>query len=184
MSMRRFTTEWSIIGRFFEQLVVDCKELVSLEKTPLVEIVMLPGPNKTDLMPHLHICGRKVPQTATIKFAKEVYGKILKGYGNRARKAHLAGGIDWKALSHAVRVNHEAMELLTTGKVTFPRPEKDLLLQIKKGELEDKAVYHMVEQGLADLTEIHKNSTLRDEPDREWAEEFIYNIYANIVKNS
>jgi hypothetical protein len=31
-------------------------------------------------------------------------------------------GVDWKALSHAVRVGTQALELLKTGHVTFPLP--------------------------------------------------------------
>lgn len=165
-----------------EALVKECQELVSLEKTPLVEVVMVPGPNKVDMMPHLHVCGRKMPFASNVKIAKECYGRILKEYGERATLAHLAGGIDWKALSHAVRVNGEAMELLQTGHITFPRPDKELLLKIKKGQLEDKVVYNMVEEGMVALTEAHEKSPLRETPDKEWAEEFIYQVYSKIVR--
>jgi hypothetical protein len=165
-------------------LVIATEQLVSLEKTPLIEVVMVPGPNKSDLMPHLHVCGRKVPYGSTVKFAKQVFGRILQGYGQRAQKAHLAGGIDWKALSHAVRVNEEALELLKTGKITFPRPEAELLTQIKLGKLPYEQVAEKIEQGLADLTEAHTTSTLRDEPDREWADQLVYEIYAKTVKDS
>jgi hypothetical protein len=168
----------------FEALVGESDALVSLEKHKLIEIIMIPGPNKVDLMPHLHICGRKVPFMANVKFAKEVYGKVLDGYGNRARKAHLEGGIDWKALSHAVRVNEEAKELLTTGVITFPRPERELLLKIKNGEMESEEVFGIIEQGVADLDEIHQKCTFRDEPDREWVDNFIYQVYSSIVKET
>lgn len=165
-------------------LVKECEELISLEKTALVEVVQIPGPNKVDLMPHLHVCGRKVPFMATVKFAKEVYGRILEGYGNRAHKAHLAGGVDWKALSHAVRVNGEALELLRTGFVTFPRPDRELLLQIKKGLMPYEQVAEKIEQGLADLYEAHEISTLRDKPDQEWIDDLVYEVYSEVVRNS
>ncbi len=162
-------------------LVAECESLVSLERTPLVEIVQIPGPNKIDLMPHLHVCGRKMAFQATVKTARSCFGKILNEYGARATKAHLAGGIDWKALSHAVRVNYEALELLETGKITFPRPEKDLLVAIKMGQLEDKVVYEMIEEGMVALTAAHAKSPLRETPDREWAEDFIYRVYSQVV---
>jgi hypothetical protein len=166
-----------------DQLVQESKELVSLEKTPLIEVVRIKGPNGTE-EPHLHVCGRKVPFHATVKYARQIFGKILDGYGQRAHKAHLAGGVDWKALSHAVRVNAEALELLQTGKVTFPRPERELLLQIKLGQLPYEKVAEMIEQGLADLTEAHKVSTLRDEPDSKWVKDFVYKTYLKVVKDS
>lgn len=169
-----------------DALVKECQALISLESTPLVEIVMVPGPNKVDLMPHLHVCGRKMPYASTVKIAKECYNRILVEYGDRAHKAHLAGGVDWKALSHAVRVNHEALELLRTGKITFPRPEKELLLKIKlNGQnktMENEEVYSLIEAGMIELTEAHEKSPLREAPDREWAEEFIYQIYSKIVR--
>lgn len=167
-----------------EALVAESTALVSLENTPLVEIVVLPGKGRD--MPHLHVCGRKVAITATVKRAKECYQPILDEYGARAHKAHLAGGVDWKALSHAVRVNHEALELLQTGKITFPRPERELLLKIKtSGEtnfFQKETVYEMIEEGMVGLTQAHEESTLRDEPDRAWAEEFVYQVYSRIVK--
>jgi hypothetical protein len=166
-----------------EALVERSSELISLEKTPLIEIVDIKGPNGS-VEPHLHVCGRKIPFHAKVQFAKQVFGKILEGYGSRARKANLDGGIDWKALSHAVRVNNEALELLNTGKITFPRPEAQLLLDIKLGKIEYEKVAEMIEQGLADLTEAHKTSKLRDEPDKEWAKDFLYSVYLEEIKRT
>ncbi len=168
----------------FDSLVKECESLVSLEKTPLIEIVMLKGPTGIVDQPHLHINGRYIPFHATVKWAKDVVGKMLEGYGNRARKAHLEGGIDWKALSHAVRVNGEAMELLKTNFITFPRPDAPLLTQIKQGKLPYDMVAEMIEQGLADLYVAHDESKLRDAPDQEWADQLVYSVYSEVVKNS
>lgn len=167
-----------------ECLVAEAQELISLEKTPLIEIVMLKGPKGAVDAPHLRVNGRSIPFHANVKYAREVIGKMLEGYGQRAHKAHLAGGVDWKALSHAVRVNGEALELLTTGNITFPRPEKDLLLKIKLGELPYEEVAEMIEQGLAELYVAHEKSTLRNEPDKEWADNLVHEVYSRVVKNS
>ena len=40
----------------------------------------------------------------------------------------------------------------------------------------------LIEQGLADLYIAHEKSTLRNEPDREWADDFVYDTYSRIVK--
>lgn len=171
--------EW--YGAHFANLIDSCNELVSLEKTPLVEIVMLKGPKGLMDAPHLKVNGRAIPFHATVKYAKEIVGKMLEGYGQRAHKAHLAGGVDWKALSHAVRVNSEAMELLKTKEITFPRPDRELLLKIKLGQLPYEQVAEMIEQGLADLYIAHEESPLPDEPDKKWADDLIYETYAEIV---
>jgi len=166
-----------------QNLVKESQELISLEKLPLVEIVMLKGPKGLIDQPHLRVNGRAIPLHATVKYAKDIVGKMLDSYGQRAHKAHLAGGVDWKALSHAVRVNGEAMELLKTGFITFPRPDRELLLEIKLGLMPYEKVAELIEQGLADLYVAHENSTLRDEPDKEWANDLVYEVYSQIVRN-
>lgn len=165
----------------FMDLVNSCNELISLEKTPLVQVVYLKGPKGEMDAPHLSINGRNIPFHATVEYACDIVGKMLDGYGQRARKAHLAGGVDWKALSHAVRVNNEAKELLETGQITFPRPDREILLQIKTGQLPPEQVFEMIEQGLEELYVAKEKSTLREEPNRAWADDFVYQIYTDIV---
>lgn len=167
-----------------QNLVEQSKELVSLEKTPLIEIVMLKGPKGDLNAPHLKVNGRSIPFHAKVKYAQEVVGKMLDSYGGRATKAHLAGGVDWKALSHAVRVNTEAQELLATGSITFPRPDSDLLLKIKTEQMPKEQVFEIIEHGVADLYEAQAKSTLREEPDRAWAEDFLYYVYDQTITNS
>lgn len=166
------------------KLASECENLVSLEKTPLIEVVNIPGPNKIDLMPHLHVCGRKIPFQANIKTAKTVFGKILAGYGERAHKAHLDGGKDWKALSHAIRVNGEAKELLETGFITFPRPDKEYLLKVKLGQVPFEEVSEVIEQGLVDLVNSQEKSVLRNEPNRKWAQDLVAKVYTGVVVDS
>ena len=166
-----------------ESLVNECKEVVSLEKTPLVEFVDLSVSNDTNTIRHLHVNGRKCSYNATVKYAKGIYGKILEEYGQRARKTHLDGGKDWKALSHAIRVGGEALELLTTGNITFPRPDREFLVKVKKGFVPYEQIAEMIEQSLVTLYEAQEKSTLIDKPDREWANDLIYSVYSDIVKS-
>jgi hypothetical protein len=46
----------------------------------------------------------------------------------------------WKHLSMAVRFSSEMIELLETGNLTFPRPEREVLYDIKTGKAETEAV--------------------------------------------
>ena len=164
------------------KLVAESKELVSLEKTPLIEVVEIPAVGKPEMIPHLVVCNRKIGFTSTVKLAKDCFGKILSGYGDRAIKANLAGGKDWKAISHAVRVNSEALELLKTGHITFPRPDRELLLQIKEARMDWDKVAELIEIGVAELHEEQAKSSMRAEPDYDWANDFVYKIYSEIVK--
>lgn len=131
--------------------------------------------------PHLDVCNRKIPFHATVKYAKSVFQKIFDEYGHRALLAEKNEGVDWKALSHAVRVNSQAKELLTTGWITFPRPDRELLVDIKTGKMEYQVVAEIIENGLAELEVLKTKSSLRPEPNQEWINNFVYEIYSEIV---
>lgn len=164
-----------------QQLVAENSAIVSLENAPLIDIVHISCPDGKTL-PHLQVANRKVTFTAKVKYALDVYKGVLDEYGGRAHKAHLAGGKDYKALHHAVRVNGQAKELLLTGHITFPRPDRELLLKIKKQELPYEAIAELIEQGLTDVVEAQKISTLRESSDQEWIDGFVYDVYSGVVK--
>lgn len=146
-----------------------------------VDIVMCPGPNKAEMAPHLEVCNRKYPFHSKVSYVLKNLQKIYDGYGHRARQAEKNEGIDWKALMHAVRVQEEAKELLSTSKITFPRPERELLLKIRKGEMDYKEVATIIENGLEELEEIQKASILPKEPDHDFAETLVMSIHHGII---
>ena len=167
-----------------EILINNNKNLVSLEKTPLIEIIMLPDPDKILNQPHLHVCGRKVHLSKNIQEAYKIFKNILNEYGHRSKMAHLEDGIDWKALSHAVRVNNEAIELLKTGNITMPRPDALLLKKIKTGKLKYEKVSKLIETGLVDLMKAKEESTLNEVPDQDFIDNLLVNVYKDIIKGS
>jgi predicted nucleotidyltransferase len=59
-----------------------------------------------------------------------------KGRGKHGQRPELEAqfGYDSKAASHLIRLMYEGIELMNTGRLTFPRPEKDLLLEIRRGK--------------------------------------------------
>lgn len=156
---------------------------VAIPKNEFTSIVHIPGKESIP-EPHLEVCNRKVPYHATVKYAKQVYQRIFDEYGQRALKAEKNEGVDWKALSHAVRVNAEAVELLKTGNITFPRPERELLLKIKLGQMDYTDVAEIITAGLEELQDAQAVSFLPDKPDQEWAERFIYDVYSSIVREA
>lgn len=161
------------------QLMVD--EFVN-RKVEFVEYVDLLDPQDR-LVKHLQVCGRKFPLTNTVKNVRNALQHIYDEYGQRAKLAETNEGVDWKAVSHSCRVNSEGKELLTTGFITFPRPDYQLILDIKLGKLPYKEVADLIESGLHELEELQKTSYLRKEPDIEWADNFLYDVYSEIVRN-
>ena len=67
----------------------------------------------------------------------DFYNRITKEYetfGQRAIAAEQNNGIDYKALSHAVRALYQLQEFLLTGTIKFPLTNKDIVIKVKKGE--------------------------------------------------
>lgn len=126
---------------------------------------------------YLQVCGCKAGMRQSIKNAIFMYQNLYDKYGERAKLAQQNKGIDWKAVMHAVRVCHEAIELLTTGNITFPRPEADLLLKIRKGELPYSEVDSMIVDLLPQVKEAEGKSVLRPKPDMAWIDDFVYEHY-------
>ena len=132
---------------------------------------------------HLDLCGRKAPLHASIKSAREMAVRLLAEYGDRTRFAEHTGGIDWKALSHAIRVGQEAVELLTTGRLAFPLAGAGHLLDIKLGRLPYEAVAAEVEHLLGVVEKAAAASALPDEPDATAAEALVLRAYRQQVED-
>src|SRR5208337_4527831 len=58
------------------------------------------------------------------------------GQGKRGKRLDLIAefGYDTKAAMHLVRVLNEGIELMQTGRITLPRPEREHLIDIRKGK--------------------------------------------------
>ena len=157
------------------------EEFVKKQDNEFIKITDIKGPNGS-LEPHLEVCNRKVPFHANFKYAKEIFQRIYNNYGARAMLAEKNEGIDWKALMHAVRVAREAEELLLTGNITFPRPEKDLLLKIRKGEMAYKEVEQIIEEGLNNIDIWQAKSILPEKPDYKFVEQLVHEFNLDAIK--
>lgn len=127
------------------------------------------------------VCNRKMPYTASIKNAYEIMRRVVDEYGKRALMAESQQGIDWKALSHAVRVGSQAVELLQTGFVTFPLPNAVHVIEIKQGNLPYHEVATEIEDWLVRVEAAAAASTLPDEPDLAWIDNFVADVYRKEV---
>jgi RNA repair pathway DNA polymerase beta family len=126
-------------------------------------------------------CDRMVGFKNTVKEAASIYRRIHEAYGARARQAESNEGIDWKALSHAVRVGNEALELLLKHEITFPLPNAKHILDIKQGKIPYKDVAEEIEGLLEAVENCAKVSSLRDEADQQFIDELVLEEYARVV---
>ena len=167
------TVNSSIKSQMFLDIVNKHKEFISIHKKD----------NDISGGVYLDVNGVMVPVNASVEYAlEEVYAPRLKDYGARAMQAMQDKGKDLKALYHSVRISHQIVELLTTGTITFPRPEKDLLLRIRNGDFSDKEIKDLVDESFERVIEAEKISTLRPNADKKWANEFMMQAHLNVVK--
>jgi hypothetical protein len=159
------------------------QELVAFATTEHACLVDLPAPDGRTIR-HLEVCGRKMSFTASIKTAREIAQRLVDEYGQRALQAERNEGTDWKALSHAVRVGREAIELFQSGRITFPLKDADHIRRIKTGELPYETVAAEIENLLSEVEVAATQSALPEEPDIALMEDIILRAYqGQMVKN-
>jgi hypothetical protein len=152
-----------------------------LAGTPHMSLASIELPNG-DKIDHWEVCGRKMPFSASIKYARDVMQRLVNEYGSRAIRAERNEGIDWKALSHAVRVGQQALELLRTGQITFPLTNAAEIRAIKLGERSYQQVSEQIEALLEEVEAAAARSLLRDQPDYEWINDFVERVHQSAVE--
>jgi predicted nucleotidyltransferase len=113
--------------------------------------------------------------------------KMVIKYGNKTGRREIVNehGFDVKFASHGFRLASQGSELLRTGHMTFPRPDKENLKLIRQGkkygpdEL-DKCVADL-ELAQKDLTKALEESPLPDKADRDKHNSLLIDVYDNYV---
>ena len=126
----------------------------------------------------LEICGRKLQETTSAEYAFGVTETIHSKYGERAKLAATNEGLDFKALSHAVRAAFQIKSILKDGAITFPLAIADDLRDIKLGKKSYvEEVVPQLEELIEEVEGLLKASDLPEEVDREYWDNFILEAY-------
>lgn len=125
----------------------------------------------------LFVCGKY--HNLNIKmdeFIKRIT-KEYESYGNRAEVAEKNGGIDWKALSHAVRAIFQTQELLETGNIVFPLKRKEEIVRIKTGCYDWQTTENVILSELDKLETIFQKSEFKSKQNELLAKQIILDFY-------
>lgn len=161
-----------VIPIFIEKFVIE-----HTEHTEILYIEQSTGAK----LPHWVVCERKIPYGINLFNAKLILQKVFDNYGHRALQAEQNEGVDFKALSHAVRVGEQAIELLNTGNIIFPRPNWEELLAIKLGKVPYKEIAPRLEELLVEVEAAASYSKLNEEPDKELMDQIVYDYYVDDI---
>lgn len=159
-----------------QKLIKENESLVDNENNPLIAFVICEGPKK-EPVEHLLVSNRKNPLTATFKHLKKGLIETLNKYGHRALMANEHNGADFKALSHAVRVGYEAVELLTDHKMTFPMTQREELLAMKTGKVSFDQIEEKINFLLNEITRLSATTTLPEGIDEAFWNNFVEDLY-------
>jgi len=131
------------------------------------------------------ICQRKFDFKNKVGYCIENMQKIYDGYGHRAKLAESNDGVDWKAVSHALRAGYQARSIYKDGGFAYPLAETSFIMDVKLGKVDYKdGVQPAIEELVAEVTALAEASTLPATCDREYWDEWIYQKHLQIVSNT
>jgi len=146
------------------------------------EIQIFNADGGSALAPALEICGKQYPYTSRISTVVKSMLKTVGDYGARVKEFD-GQGVDWKALSHAIRITDQVLELCSTGFLTFPRPNAQFLLDVKTGKLTLDEATDYLNAAFAKVDDAIITSKLQERtPElekkfREWKIQVLRSIY-------
>ena len=118
----------------------------------------------------------------TVQDTKKKLKNVIDSYGKRSEAAANDNGVDWKAISHCLRVLYQVEELLTTNKITFPLVNADFIKSVKynTSKMSYEEIMKLIEEKISFIeNRLFPNSTLREKADYKWIEQFILKQYKN-----
>lgn len=119
----------------------------------------------------LQLCGKFY--MGTIKMSEVLFRieTIMQQIGKKADQADQNIGIDFKALSHALRAIEQMKEIFCTGKVSFPLAYRKAIIAVKRGDFSWHEMEKRLIRGIAEVEELKKEeSSFSGEYDADFAE--------------
>jgi len=118
----------------------------------------------------------RMPLDLFIKSIREKWNS----YGERARLAKENHGVDWKAVSHAIRASYQLQDIFSEGDIIFPFTgrRKEFLLDVKQGNLDFLTVVQPeLEESIEEVELLSEKSRFPDKVDRTVWDEFVLDVY-------
>jgi hypothetical protein len=121
----------------------------------------------------LVLCGKVHQGNITLQ---EFYNRVkseYERYGERARLAEQNKGLDWKALSHAVRCIFQMVDLLKFGRIKFPLKKAPAIMAVKKGEKSWDEVSRFIDNGLEEIERLQTESRVKGKYDKVFVKQIV-----------
>jgi predicted nucleotidyltransferase len=124
--------------------------------------------------------------TQFLGFADDQFKRLTgeKGRGKKGQRPEYIGkfGYDTKAAMHGLRLLYECLELMAHRRITLPRPEKDLLIEVRSGEWTLDQVLAHAKKLAAEVEQAVSCSPLPEKVDRTAISHLIAQIHLDFWK--
>ena len=124
------------------------------------------------------VLGKSYQSTVKVQEVKDSLQKVYNQYGERTRLAKDNLGVDWKAVSHALRAAFQLREIYLTGDLVFPLENRDLILDVKLGKLDLLTeVAPILERLTTEVVALSKASDYPETLSKVWWEDYLVDLY-------
>ena len=169
-------------------LVTSANDMVKLgtiaDRLPLGEHAQIVETEvKGEKQEFYEICQRKFDFKNKLPYCLANMQKIYDGYGHRAKLAESNDGVDWKAVSHALRAGFQAKHIFQSGGFSYPLPETSFIMDVKMGKVDYKTgVQPAIEELVAEVNALSAASNLPESADIEYWEGWLYEKHLDIIR--
>ena len=126
----------------------------------------------------VEVCDTKYDFTNKVSYVRQGLQRKYNAYGHRAIQAKNNEGINFKALSHALRAGYQLKEIYETGDLKYPLKKREFLLAVKQGALDFTTQVQPVLEDLVDeIEQLAEQSDLPEKVNRKFWDEFIVHVY-------
>ena len=126
---------------------------------------------------YVEVLGKRFLGTVTVEYFSKRITEMEAQFGNRAKAS--AKGVDFKALSHAVRVISEIEELIDDDFITFPLKNRVYVTSVKEGNEKLEEVMDYIDQKLTVVQEKLEESNLPERSDEVFMDELLLELLQN-----
>jgi hypothetical protein len=168
---------------FLQDVDINCRQdsLGSLiDYLPLNKHLDIVVKESTDRLPQqtfYRVLGKMYQTTNSIEY---VLNELLKWWdksGERTRQAMNNEGVDFKALSHALRVSYQMYHIFEDGDFEYPLPETSYILDVKLGKVHATDVLDTIADLIQKVNDKAEALSLPDDVNKEIWYDWLISVY-------
>lgn len=128
------------------------------------------------------VIGKKFHETVKVSYILSHLRKYLTEYGKRAKMAEQNEGIDWKALSHAIKAAEQVFWILKYGGYSFPLKNSNFIKMVKLGKIDFKMARAVLDDYMTEVNKMIETSTLPEKVNKEmWNKWLLQTIESYLI---